>query len=68
MNTRILAAAALAMAAVLFAQPANAQRPTGWYLGLGGGYGMMNYTFAWTPGPTIDSDTAWSLGASGALG
>ena len=46
MKSRFAAMAAFAIAAALFPQPSSAQQPVGWYLGLGGGYGPMQYTFA----------------------
>jgi len=60
MNCRILAA--VSVAALLFAEPALAQRQ-GWYLGLGIGFSELDSDFNWQSGPStspisMDADSA----------
>jgi outer membrane protein OmpA-like peptidoglycan-associated protein/opacity protein-like surface antigen len=58
MKQRIGTAFAVAFVASLAPQAAFAQ-PTGWYIGLGGGYGTMSYTLT-TPSSSLESDTDWA--------
>lgn len=66
MKYRISAALAIASLAALTPQSTFAQ-PTGWYIGLGGGYGTMEYTLA-TPSSSLEGDTDWARCAIATLG
>jgi OOP family OmpA-OmpF porin len=59
MKHRIITALAVGFIAALTSHPALAQ-PTGWYIGLGGGYGPMSYTMV-LDDTSLDSDTDWAV-------
>jgi opacity protein-like surface antigen len=66
MNFRVLAVLAVTVVAVLTPQSTFAQ-PSGWYIGLGGGYGPMTYTLV-TDVSSVGSDTDFALRGIATLG